>query len=488
MLRRSAAPPNLLRDRTSPYGGSMRDHGRSAQEIRAELDHPIVDADGHIIEYWPELDRYFREEGISGGIADFLPTANFDGSELWARLSPEERERERAYRGPWWAFPGDARDIATATAPRLLYDRLPELGIDFAVCFPSVGLQIPAQRDETVRRRGSRAYNRYAAEIFAGLGNRLTPVAIIPTVTPEEAIEELDLAVDELGFRAALIGGFAPRGFGEGPHAFWIDGLGLDSVHDYDPLWRRLIEKNIAPSLHSGSMGWSGRRSPSNFSYNHMGNFAGANEASAKSLFFGGVLHRFPELRVAFLEGGVSWAVQMLIGLVEHFEKRGREGLRARDPKNIEGDLYDRLIAEHCGSMTPVPGLGNVLRANLDTPEVFDDFAAAGIESIDDIVRQITTQCFFGCEADDPLAGMAMESKRLPQQCELAPIFSSDIGHWDVAHMHEVIPELEDHLEHGWLSTRGFRAFTCDNTIRLYTEANPEFFVGTSIESYVNSR
>ena len=178
----------------------------------------------------------------------------------------------------------------------------------------------------------------------------------------------------------------------------------------------------------------------------------------------------------------------MLIGLVEHFEKRGREGLRKRDPKNIEGDLYDRLIVEHGAPMTPVPGLGNLLRTNLDTPEVFDDFGAAGIESIDDIVRQITTQCFFGCEADDPLAGLAMESKRLPQQCELAPVFSSDIGHWDVAHVHEVIPELEEHLEHGWLSPAGFRAFTCDNAIRLYTEANPEFFAGTAIEPYVKSR
>ncbi len=36
-------------------------------------------------------------------------------------------------------------------------------------------------------------------------------------------------------------------------------------------------------------MGWSGRRSTTNFSFNHMGAFAGANDTTAKSMFFGGV-------------------------------------------------------------------------------------------------------------------------------------------------------------------------------------------------------
>ena len=57
-------------------------------------------------------------------------------------------------------------------APRLLHSRLDELGIDVAVCYPSVGLQMPAQRDEKLRRLGCRAYNRYAAKQFEGLGDR----------------------------------------------------------------------------------------------------------------------------------------------------------------------------------------------------------------------------------------------------------------------------------------------------------------------------
>jgi hypothetical protein len=40
--------------------------------------------------------------------------------------------------------------------------------------------------------------------------------------------------------------------------------------------------------------------------YNQIGHFAAAGAALAKSLFLGGVTRRFPELRVALLEGGVA--------------------------------------------------------------------------------------------------------------------------------------------------------------------------------------
>ncbi|MCH2171767.1 amidohydrolase family protein [Myxococcota bacterium] len=465
----------------------MTNSVRSAASIRESLDHPVVDGDGHIVEYWPALDHYLREGGVEGGMQTFMATATFDGSRTIDSLSPDERLRARSYRSPWWGFPNDARDLATASAPRLLYERLDELGIDLAVCYPSVGLQFPAQRDETLRRLGCRAYNRYAADQFEGLGDRLLPVAVVPTSNPDEALEELEFAVEELGFRAAMIGGFAVRSFEDrDEQGVWIDSLGLDSVHDYDPLWKRLVELGVAPSLHSGSMGWSGRRSISNFSYNHMGNFAGAGEATAKSMFFGGVFHRFPELRVAFLEGGVTWAVQMLVGFVEHWEKRGPDGLTKLDPSKIDAELFDRLMLENAGSLKVFEGWGEQFRQALSTPTRVNDFEAAGISGPEDIIRQVTRQCFFGCEADDPLTGLAFDTSRLPGGSELSPIFSSDIGHWDVAHMHHVLPEAHEHLEKGWLDSEQFRAFMCDNVMRMYTEANPDFFAGTVVEKYAS--
>lgn len=53
-----------------------------------------------------------------------------------------------------------------------------------------------------------------------------------------------------------------------------------------------------------------GSCSPSNSVFS-AGQFAATGEALAKSLFLGGVLHRFPALRVALLEGGVASAARL---------------------------------------------------------------------------------------------------------------------------------------------------------------------------------
>src|SRR5215218_2348339 len=126
--------------------------------------------------------------------------------------------------------------------PGLLRSRLDELGIDVAVLYPTYGL-IPTALDDPDLRRGlARAFNRAAAEVYAGHGDRLVPVAVIPTFSPEEAVAELDHAVGELGLRVVVMGGVIPRPVvgAEGVRAArWIDTLGHDSAHDYDPVWRR---------------------------------------------------------------------------------------------------------------------------------------------------------------------------------------------------------------------------------------------------------
>lgn len=460
---------------------------RPPSDLRRSLGHPVIDADGHFVEFGDEFDRYLRREGVEGGLAGLWPQLTFDGRKAWLQSSPDERLANRTFRGPWYGLPTrNTRDLATAHAPRLLHERMDELGFDLSIVYPSLGLAILSGRDAVIRRRACRALNRYVADHFAGLGDRLIPVATIPTCDPHEGVDELGFAVEELGLRAALIGGFAVRRVDAALDETWIDSLGLDSAHDYDPLWRQLCHYGVVAGVHSGSMGWSGRRSISNFSYNHMGNFGGASEATAKSLFFGGVLHRFPALRVAFLEGGVAWAVQQLHDLIGHWHKRGPDGLDAYAPERLDAELFERLIALHAPEFAVAPGTGERQRRQAIAP-VHHDFAAAGIETAADIVEQYCRGYAFGCEADDPLASLAFDTARLPEGARVRAVFSSDIGHWDVAEMLDVLPEACENIEHGRMTADQFRAFVCDNAIQLYTDANPNFFAGTAVEGYVNA-
>ena len=105
-----------------------------------------------------------------------------------------------------------------------------------------------------------------------------------------------------------------------GRYAIWHDTLGIDSAHDYDPVWAKCLEVGIPPSFHSASSGIGMRGSISNFVYNHIGHFAQAGEAVCKSIFMNGVTRRFPELRFAFLEGGVGWACGLYSDLIGHWK------------------------------------------------------------------------------------------------------------------------------------------------------------------------
>jgi predicted TIM-barrel fold metal-dependent hydrolase len=83
--------------------------------------------------------------------------------------------------------------------------------------------------------------------------------------------------------------------------ASWYDVLGIDSDYDYDPVWAKCVELKIAPTFHTASRGIGLRTSPNNFTYNHIGHFAGAGEAVCKAIFMGGVTRRFPTLKFAYL-------------------------------------------------------------------------------------------------------------------------------------------------------------------------------------------
>jgi hypothetical protein len=55
--------------------------------------------------------------------------------------------------------------MATSFIPRLMYERLEEMGLDFAVLYPtSVQLFAPYIRDDELRQSGCHAFNQYATE------------------------------------------------------------------------------------------------------------------------------------------------------------------------------------------------------------------------------------------------------------------------------------------------------------------------------------
>jgi predicted TIM-barrel fold metal-dependent hydrolase len=444
--------------------------------IRRHLAHPVIDADGHLVEFMPMVvdcmrevaddavaERFirFRQSPFTSG-GGFLPARVFFGNPL-------------------------GLDRMTVMLPKLLYRRLEEIGLDFSLLYPTSGLSVLSNPDEELRRAAARALNTYYARVFADYRDRLEPVAIIPTFTPDEAVAELDHAIGTLGLKAAVMSGTVPRTVRpDGSAASWVDTLGHDSLYDYGPLWTRCVELKVVPSFHGIGYGWGSRVSPKNYVYNHLGNFAAAQEAACRSLVMGGVPKCHPGLRLSFLEGGATWAVQLYADLLAHYDKRNKDAVRMFDPARFDGSLAGELFTEFaegalCTYRDRVQegarplGDAGVARYGID------DFAESGIAGPEDILDIFSRQLAFGCEADDPMNALPFNRKLLPHGIRLKAMFASDIGHWDVPNLRDVLPEAWELVEDGHLSEDDFAAFACGNVVRILTDMNPQFFEGTAV-------
>ena len=138
---------------------NMEKKSKSA-EINAKLNHPVIDSDGHTVEFEPGFfdcmvrvagqkvsDRFRKEWDRCNNAASLSSLHN------WYNLSADERRDQRATRSPWWALPmKNTLDHATSSLPKLLYERLDETGLDYTVLYPSAGLFAPHIDDEELRK------------------------------------------------------------------------------------------------------------------------------------------------------------------------------------------------------------------------------------------------------------------------------------------------------------------------------------------------
>jgi predicted TIM-barrel fold metal-dependent hydrolase len=459
-------------------------------DIRATLDHPIVDADGHVVEAFPVLVDYIAK--VAGTeVADRFGTISPSFASRSAKLlagvdAAGAVPRPGVPMAPWWALPTTALDRATGFLPNLLYDRLDEIGIDYSILYPSTALACIGHPDDATRTGACRGLNTYLADLLDGYDDRLTAAAAIPTTTPDEAIAELDHAVHHLGFKVVMLNNIVVRPPSNGTPS-WIDLLALDAAYDYDPVWARCVELGVAVTVHSPAQMLGLRGSSSRYMFNHIGNFGAAGDAFAKAVFFGGVSHRFPTLRFAFLEGGVAWGAQLLHDLVDRWQKRGGSNIDHLDPARLDRAAWDSLLDRYGSARFADPLVREAMAAQSDNPPVErDDFRSTGVSGVADIVAHFD-RFYFGCEADDSTISWAFADRVNPGRAKLQPILGSDLGHWDVSDMTGVLPEAYELVEDELLDADEFRAFACDNTIRLHGSMNPAFFDGTRVESYARA-
>ncbi|HXD90702.1 MAG TPA: hypothetical protein VNU00_06545 [Candidatus Binataceae bacterium] len=124
-------------------------------------------------------------------------------------------------------------------------------------------------------------------------------------------------------------------------------------------------------------------------------------------------------------------------------------------------------------------------------PAVIDDYAACKIEKAADFRELFTRNFYFGCEADDPMNAWGFNDKVNPYGARIKALFGSDIGHFDVQNMREVLVEAYELVDDRIISADDFRDFVYGYPVEFWTGVNPNFFKGTvvenSAEAYIKS-
>ncbi len=184
-----------------------------------------------------------------------------------------------------------------------------------------------AARDSGRQEAIANAYNRYTADFCAANPDRLFAAAILPTLTIESAFREIE-NVKKLGMNAVCLRPNLSQG-----HA----------LHDpfFFPIWERCQDMGIAVAVHGladgGSLGTDRFNSVSvsvegapprqatchSFAVEHCFIHTAEMMAAATSFVMAGICDKFPELRVAFVEGGAAWLPGYLDRMDRHFDDVG---------------------------------------------------------------------------------------------------------------------------------------------------------------------
>jgi len=289
--------------------------------------------------YWPELDNFLAEQQSILEAITKLGVTNSKFAKDWF----EEHDEELV--GSWDAVRRDATLDADGVAAEVVYPDADAVESRTAVPF-GAGLGLSGDLDPELGLAGSKAHNRWLAELVAASPERRCGVALVPiTGEIDQVLAEIDWA-KENGLGAVMI------------PARWCN---QTPYHDcrYDPVWERCEEYEMPVVTHSGSA-----------EREQYGNNLGiyVTEVTwfpARPMWFmlwSGVFHRYPNLKFCTTESGCSWMPYLLwswdrlwIGQQAGFQKLA-SGAFADKVEMLPSQIVDR----NCFT-----GLANVKRREL---------------------------------------------------------------------------------------------------------------------------
>jgi predicted TIM-barrel fold metal-dependent hydrolase len=262
---------------------------------------PVIDADTHVIETERTWEFMEPSEAEFKPIPAAAQTDSGETKQFWLidnRLQPRRdnigHDTTEAAR--------EMRDVEV----RLRH--MDELGVDIHVLYPTIFLR-PITRRPDWELALCRSYNRWLAEIWSMGKGRLLWAAVLPLLSMDKALEELNWARKN-GACAVFIRGIEGDRRLNDPYFF--------------PLYEAASDLDMPIGIHSAT---------GNFAIHDF--FGGQEPGFCKfklavvgafhSLVYDEVPARFPRLRFGFIEVSSQWVPYVIHDLAIRFRRRGKE-------------------------------------------------------------------------------------------------------------------------------------------------------------------
>ena len=310
----------------------------------------VMDSDMHVIEPSDLWDRY-----IDAAFHDRRPrgAARWPGDmqiELEGKVMPDvptDWGRSRADEQSGAYSDGYANNFDSASQLRAMDSE----GIDVAIMFPSRGLFALAldTMDPALSAAVAHAYNLWLSDFCSESPKRMLGAGMVSPFDVQSACAEAETVVKDMGFKSVFIR----------PNIV----EGRNWYHpDYHPLWETLESLGVPIGFHEGATAAMNQvgKGFDTYMMHHTCCHPMEMMLGVVSMCGSGVLDRFPDLQVAFLEGNSAWAPWLLWRLDEHYELSGKfenpdmkltpsEYFRRQCYVSIEADEAPATIIEDWG-------------------------------------------------------------------------------------------------------------------------------------------
>lgn len=207
-----------------------------------------------------------------------------------------------------------------------------EMDTDAVVVTPGM-LGLPTARYPSLKTVVARAYNDYVVEEVLAPDRGIYGAIVTPQWDPDAAVAELKRLADHPG----VVGAQA-----------WYSPMAPLGGTEFDPLFAALVERDLPLLLHGS--GFDSRfdmhsdafrtRAESLFSWSHNA------MVNVVNMLFTGVFEKFPTLRVAVQEGGVSWIPYVANHADEMYQAFPEDVCLTERMRDLGRQYFERMPSE----------------------------------------------------------------------------------------------------------------------------------------------